>query len=216
MWNAFIELIRLSIFSAAHVCGGSLGSGIMCVSIVLRVALLPVTLRIARQARAQQLRIAAIKPELTLLQRRHAKDPARLMRETQSLYAANDIKTLTPGSFAGMLVQMPLLGGLFAAVRSGLGARVSFLWIPNLARPDAALLALVTLFGGAALVFPRPPIATSTSAVFTMLLLSGGFTLFFLWSASSAVALSYGAGSFVTALQNWLLSRDRIPATASA
>ena len=216
MWNGFIELIRLSIFSAAHFCGGSLGGGIMCVSIVLRIALLPLTLRIARQARAQQVRLAGIKPELAMLQRRHGKNPARLMKETQSLYAANDIRPLTPTGLIGMVLQMPLLGGLFAAVRNGLGSRVSFLWIANLARPDAALLAVVTLLGGAALVFPRPPVATSTSGVVTMMLIGGGFSLFFLWSASSAVALSVGAGTLVSALQNWILSRDRVPATVTA
>jgi hypothetical protein len=41
-----------------------------------------------------------------------------------------------------------------------------------------------------------------------------GGTLVFLWSASSAVALSVGAGSAVSVLQNWLLRRDarRTPA----
>jgi len=33
-------------------------------------------------------------------------------------------------------------------------------------------------------------------------------TLAFLWSASSAVALSMSAGSLVSLLQNWLLARD--------
>jgi hypothetical protein len=33
-------------------------------------------------------------------------------------------------------------------------------------------------------------------------------TAAFLWTASSAVALSAGAGSLVSVLQNWLMSRD--------
>ena len=41
-------------------------------------------------------------------------------------------------------------------------------------------------------------------------------TVAFLWSASSAVALSMGAGSLVNVLQNWLLSRDaRVDASAA-
>jgi hypothetical protein len=39
-------------------------------------------------------------------------------------------------------------------------------------------------------------------------LISVGATLAFLWTASSAVALSVGAGSMVSALQSWLLSRE--------
>ena len=84
MWAGFVELIRVTIFSAAHLCAGSLGSGILAVSIVMRLALLPLTLRLARQAQLQQARLAALKPEIDALQKRFAKDPARLMREKRS------------------------------------------------------------------------------------------------------------------------------------
>lgn len=67
------------IFAVAHVCGGSLGAGIVVSSAIVRLALLPLTLHLARQARAQQMRLAALEPTLELLKRRHAKDPARLM-----------------------------------------------------------------------------------------------------------------------------------------
>ena len=216
MWNAFVELIRVTIFSAAHVCGASLGAGILAVSLALRLALMPLTLRIARQARAQAERLAALKPEIERLQRRYAKDPARLMRETQALYAANGIRFLTPTGLVGLLVQMPLLGGLFSAVRAGLGARVRFLWIGNLALPDALLIALVAALGaGSMLLAPRPQGAPASQTA-TMLLVGGGLTLFFLWSASSAVALSLGAGSVVSALQSWILAREVRHATPSA
>ena len=41
-----------------------------------------------------------------------------------------------------------------------------------------------------------------------MLLMTVIAPLVFLWTASSAVALSFGAGSLVSVLQNWLLARD--------
>ena len=40
-------------------------------------------------------------------------------------------------------------------------------------------------------------------------ILAAAATLFFFWSASSAVMLSMGAGSLVSMLQNRLLARDR-------
>ena len=209
MWAGFVELIRVTIFAAAHVCGGSLGAGIVCVSVALRLALMPLTLRLARQARLHQARVAALQPQLEVLQRRHAADPTRLMRETHALYAANGVRILSVGGIVGLLVQAPLLTGLFAAVRGGLGTRVPFLWITNLARPDALLVGVVTLLGGAILAMPRPQGAAGGPSVLMLLLLSAGGTLLFLWSASSAVALSVGAGSLVSCLQSWLLSRDR-------
>ena len=209
MWSAFVELIRMTIFGAAHVCGGSLGAGILAVSLVMRLALLPVTLRVARHARLQQARLASLRPEIERLQRHHAKDRVRLIRETQALYEANGIRLLAPVGLIGILVQLPLLSGLFAAVRAGLGARVRFLWIGNLALPDALLIAVVTLLGaGSMLLVPRPPGATGASHTIALLLLGGGVTMFFLWSASSALALSLGAGSLVSGLQSWILARE--------
>jgi len=207
MWAAFVELLRAAIFSAAHVCGGSLGGGILLVSALVRLALLPLTLRLARRAREQQVRLAALQPEIEALQRSYANDPLGLFRETRVLHAKHGIRLVTPSSFVGMAVQFPVLGGLFAAVRSGLGAKVRFLWIADLARPDGALLlgiAALTAWG----VSSAPSTPGQTTSQTALIVFSVLGTVAFLWAASSAVALSVGAGSLVSVLQNWLLSRD--------
>src|SRR3712207_176014 len=108
MWDGFVELVRAAIFAAAGICGGSLGAGIIAVSAGLRLALLPMTLRLAREARRQQARIAALKPQLEALRRRHANDPARLVTETRALYRANDIRLMSRGGIVAALVQIPL------------------------------------------------------------------------------------------------------------
>jgi YidC/Oxa1 family membrane protein insertase len=208
MWAGFVELIRMAIFAAAHVCGGSLGAAIVAVSIAVRVALLPLTLRLARQAREQQRRIAALKPKVDALQRRHADDPARLAREMRALYAANGVRLFTPSGLAGFLVQAPLLGGLFAAVRGGLGASARFLWIADLSRPDALLVGVVALLTGAIVTMPGQQSGAGGAGTIVGLALGIGGTVFFLWSASSAVALSVGAGSLVSGIQSWLVARE--------
>lgn len=207
MWAGFVELLRATIFSVAHLAGGSLGGGILLVSAGVRLALLPVTLRMARRARRQQARIATLRPRIEALQRRYANDPWSLMRETRALYAEHGIRTLTPGGVADIAVQFPLLSGLFAAVRRGLGAKVRFLWVSDLARPDSVLLlgiAALTAWGVS--TTPATPGQPGTPAALTVVMVLA--TVAFLWSASSAVALSVGAGSIVNVLQNWLLSRD--------
>jgi len=208
MWTGFVELIRMVIFAAAHVCGGSLGAAIVAVSIVVRIALLPLTLRLARQAREQQARLAALKPRLDALQRRHAADPARLVREVRALHAANGIRVFTPGGLVGFLVQAPLLGGLLAAVRGGLGSSARFLWIADLSRPDALLVGFVALLTGAIVSIPGLQSGANVSSTVLALALGIGGAIFFLWSASSAVALSFGAGSLVSGIQSWLVSRE--------
>lgn len=207
MWGSFVELLRAAIFGAAHVCGGSLGSGILLVSAGVRLALLPLTLRLARRSREQQLRLAAIQPELQALQKRHASDPRRLMREVRALHAKHDITLFTPSTLVSLAVQFPLLSGVFAAVRNGLGSKVRFLWVADLARPDRTLVlgvAALTALGLAQTpTTPAQPGAQTASA-----LVAAVATIAFLWSVSSGVALSVGAGSLVSVLQNWLLARD--------
>ncbi len=209
MWAGFVELLRAVIFAASHVCGGSLGGGILLVSAGVRLALLPLTLHLARRAREQQAKLAALLPEMEALQRRYANDPRRLMRETRALHAKHGIKMLTPSGLVGMAIQFPVLGGLFAAVRTGLGAKVRFLWVGDLARPDGTLLLVATAL--TALSISSAPSTPGQTTNQTPLLVMGVLaTAAFLWTASSAVALSAGAGSLVSVLQNWLLSRDPV------
>jgi YidC/Oxa1 family membrane protein insertase len=207
MWAGFVELLRAGIFAAAHVCGGSLGGGILFVSAGVRIALLPLTLRLARNARAQQTKLATLQPEIEALQRRFANDPGRLLRETRALHAKHDIRLLTPSGLLGMAIQFPVLGGLFAAVRTGLGAKVRFLWIGDLARPDGALLLIATALTAWG-ISSAPNSPGQTTSQTPMLVVGLLLTAAFLWTASSAVALSAGAGSLVSVLQNWLVSRD--------
>jgi YidC/Oxa1 family membrane protein insertase len=206
MWNAFVEVIRATMFAGSHLFNGSLGASIFFVSAVVRLALLPLTLRAARAAQAQQARLTRLKPQLDKLQARYKSDPARLATATQEFYRKNDIRMMPQGSLASSLIQFPLLGGLFAAVRGGLGAKVRFLWIADLSRGDILLTSIVvSLAGISSTITPaNQPAGPSRAMAFMVMAL----TLSFLWSASSAVALSFGAGSAVAALQNWLLRRE--------
>ena len=206
MWSALVELVRATIFVAAHLVGGSLGAAVILVSAGVRLALLPLTLRAARQARAHQAKIDALRPQIERLNARYAKHPWKLYTETQALYRQNGIDSFG-GAGVSTLIQLPLLGALFSAVRSGLGAGVRFLWIDNLSRANGVLLLVVAgMSAVAASVAPTTPASAITPRL--MSLLAAAATLAFLWSASSTVALSVGAGSAVSALQNWLLERE--------
>ena len=215
MWDSFVEILRATIFSTAHLFGGSLGGGIFLVSAGVRLALLPLTLRLARRGREQQARIATLRPQIEALQRRYANDTRRIMAETRALYQQHGIRLMDPSSVIGFAIQMPILGGLLAAVRKGLGAKVRFLWIPDLARPDGALLLGVTALS-AWMASSTPPAPGQTTTPTAVVVIAVSLTLVFLWSASSALAVSMGASSLVSLLQNWLLARDAKVQAANA
>jgi YidC/Oxa1 family membrane protein insertase len=209
MWEAFVDVVRATIFAGSHLFNGSLGASVVVVSTLARLAILPLVLRAARHARANQAKLLALKPQTDRLQKRFKDDRRRLMVETQELYRKNDIQLVGGSGLASFAIQVPLLGALFAAVRDGLGARVRFLWIADLARPDASLMALVVaLTGVATIIAPVAPGSPIGARVMTAVIMGG--TLIFLASASSAVALSVGAGSAVSLLQNWMIRRDAI------
>ena len=212
MWEGLVELVRVGIVATAQICGGSIGSAVVLVSIGVRVALFPLTLRIARHARVQQQLVATLKPTLEALQKRYAKDPAKMLAETQALYRKHNIRFITPSGILGLVVQAPLLGALFSATRRGLGAKVRFLWIAELTRPDAVLGLGVSALTAIVMAAAAASGADKSAAGGVGAIMAAAFgivTLVFLWSASSAVALSVGGGALASGLQTWILARDR-------
>ena len=77
-WSLVVDGVRALVFAAAHLFGNSVGSGILAVSVLVRLALLPLTLRTARRAMEHQARVAALQPELTRLKKKFCDDRAGL------------------------------------------------------------------------------------------------------------------------------------------
>jgi len=206
MWNSFVEAIRLSMFVTAQACSGSLGAGILLVSLTLRLLLLPLTVRLALRARRHQEKMAALAPELERLRAVHAKDPGRYWREASRVMREHGVRLADPAAFLGMLIQAPVLYGLFAAVRKGVGNGVSFLWIKDLAKADLRLALLATLITAASIATASSsgPNQSQAQAILLVAVIGTGL---FLWSTASTVALSVGAGAAVSMLQNYVVAR---------
>jgi YidC/Oxa1 family membrane protein insertase len=212
-WTQLVDALCAVIFAVAHVCNGSLGVGVCVLSLVLRLALLPLSLRIARRGFAQQRRLFALKPELDRLRQRYATDSKAQLREIAALYEKNDVQPIDTSSFFGALIQFPILGAFFAALRRGIGAGVRFLWIGDLARPSILLalgVAAITVAGFVVM----PPVDPTRRVTLVPLVVTAGITVWFLASTSALFALASGAGSLVTGLQAALLRRGEREAVA--
>lgn len=204
IWSAVIEAVRSLVFVASQLCGHSIGGGMILVSFAVRLALLPLTLRIALRLREHQSRIAALAPDLERLRRRHGDDRAALAQATMELYREHDIGLMPKGMLASLVIQMPFGAALYRAFSTGFGQRSAFLWIADLARPDIGVaLVAAGLAGAVAALAP----STNRSAIAANMMI----TAFLAWRLTASVGLYWVASSCVSIVQAVLLRRS--PAT---
>jgi len=204
VWDQFVDLLRAAIFAYSQACGGSVGTGIVAVTLLVRLAMLPLTLRLARLSAAHQGAMRKLKPELDKLKSRFRDRPDRLAEETRRLFQREGVSPLPVGGCAGMLVQVPIFLGLFTAVRrcAALGGR--FLWIRNIARPDLLLTAAVTALTSATLIVgahgpdQNKWLMAAVSAIVTFIVLV---------TMPAGVGLYWGASGLVSLLQSALIRR---------
>jgi YidC/Oxa1 family membrane protein insertase len=200
-WSFVVGVVRAAVFAAAHLCGNSIGSGILAVSVVVRLALLPLTLRAARQAMAHQARITELEPALARLRARHGNDRAALAEATVELHRKHGIPVIPRGTLAANLIQLPIGAALYQAFAKGLGPRLGFLWVGDLARPDAMLAVVAASLAGLTVGLGTTSNTRSAMAVSAIL------TLVIAWRLSASVALYWIASSGVGAAQTLLLRR---------
>ena len=207
-WSLVVDAVRALVFAVAHLFGNSVGSGILAVSVLVRLALLPLTLRAARRAMEHQARIAALTPELERLRQKFGDDRAGLAEATMRLYRDRGIGVLPQGTLVSTLVQLPIGAALYQAFARGLGPKLGFLWVGDLARPDAILAGVAASLAGLAAGL------STTSSHRSAVAMSATITLIIAWRLSASVALYWIASSGVGAVQALVVRRGRaLPGT---
>ena len=201
LWLAIVSAVQGGITLVAAATGGNIGLAIVTVSVALRIALLPLTIRLARRAEAQRALLAQMQPDLQRLKARFAKEPERLGTETLALYKRYGVQPFDLTSFGMIAVQLPLVSALYGAISRGLGAGRRFLWIANLAKPD---LLLVGLTG--ALTY----VTAGRDVPRTAAMMSTALTIAIMWRLSAALGLYWASSTAVGAVQAlWLRRRAK-------
>jgi len=203
IWDRFVMFLVAALFSLAQTYG-SLGLAIIMLSFSVRLALLPLTLRMARRAQERQAKLLELGPMIHQLRAKYRADPQRLKAELITLYRQHDCSPIDGKGFLGSLIQLPIGAGLYMAIRRGLGSGGNFLWISNLARPDAtlALLIGVLTYLVAVLSPSAPPQARIIVALLPALL-----TVYVAWNLASGVGLYWATSATVDLVQSALLRR---------
>lgn len=124
--------------------GEQYGLAILVITIIVRLIILPLTLKQYRSSKKMQ----ALQPQLNELRQKYASDPKKQQEETMKLFQQHGVNPLS-GCFP-LLVQMPVLIALYQAILGNPHIRDhSFLWV-QLGSPDPfyilPILAAVTTF----------------------------------------------------------------------
>lgn len=119
---------------------GNFGLAIILITIFIRLVLFPFMLKTYKNQQDMKGKMALIKPEMTEMQKKikEAKDKdeqKKLQQEMMMLYQKHGVNPLNLGCLP-LLIQTPILIGLYYAIRSSSEiASHSFLWF-NLGQPD--------------------------------------------------------------------------------
>jgi len=204
VWTDFVDLIYMTLLGLSAAFGGNMGLAIGALSLGVRLALLPLTLSLARRALEVQCALKKLEPQLSSIRKTHKSAPERLWKETEALHRQHGIKVVEGKTILGSLIQVPLFLGLFAAVQRGLSGTGRFLWIKDLMKADpwlACICAILTALSA----YLAPSVAESQRAV--SILLPAALTLVFLWNISAGVAVYSLSSSMVGVVQSLLIRR---------
>ncbi len=117
LWNTVIlEPILNSLIALCSILGGSFGLAIIVFTVVVRVALLPLTVRQTKSTKAMQ----ELQPKLQELQKKYAKDQQKLQQEMIKLYREAGVNPL--GCLWPLLIQLPIWIALYQSIMQALAA----------------------------------------------------------------------------------------------
>ena len=109
---------------------GNFGVSIIIVTILIKIALLPLTLKQDKSMKEMK----KLQPELEKIKQKYANDKQMLNIKTMELYREHKVNPM--GGCLPILIQLPILFALFGVLRSGIiPADSSFLWM-KLVEPD--------------------------------------------------------------------------------
>ncbi len=186
--------------------GLAYGVVLVVFGILVRVILWPLNQKAMRASMQMQ----AVQPHMKELQDRHKDDPQRLQQEMFKLYKEHNVNPF--GGCWPMLLPMPVLFALFFVLQNSIELRgTSFLWLPDLSRPDP--LYIIPLVMGISMyaltkvgqlgMEPNPQMKMMLYFMPVMM------TVLFV-NFPSGLNLYYAVSNIASVPQQWLLARERM------
>ncbi len=180
--------------------------------IMVRILLWPLN----QKAMRANMQLQAVQPLMKEIQDRHKNDPQKLQQEMFKLYKEYNVNPL--GGCWPMLLPMPVLFALFFVFQNTIELRgASFLWLPDLARPDP--LYIIPILMGASMwgLSKVGQIGMEPNPQMKMMLYVMPVMMTFLFlNFASGLNLYYAVSNIASIPQQWLLARERVRKAGAA
>jgi YidC/Oxa1 family membrane protein insertase len=211
-WPGFRTIIRPVALGARSLLvwmhdkvGLAYGLGLVMFGILIRILLWPLNQKAMRSTIAMQ----AIQPLVKELQEKHKGDPQKQQQEMFKLYKEHKVNPF--GGCWPMLLPWPILIALFFVFQNTIELRgASFLWLPDLSRPDPTYV--IPVFMGLSMFLlswigsrGMPP---NPQTKMMMYLMPGLMTFLFL-NFASGLNLYYAVMNLASLPQQWMLIKER-------
>lgn len=148
-YNVFVRPFSWFIHEVGGLLGGNYAFALIILTLLVRLFVLPMMLRVYKNQQHMRVAMEKMKPELDELQKKmkEAKTPEeqrQLQAELLQIYQKHNFNPLGIGCLP-ILIQMPILTGVYWAIRSSEEiASQHFLWF-NLGQPDIIMTLLAGL-----------------------------------------------------------------------
>ncbi|MCQ4085554.1 membrane protein insertase YidC [Saccharibacillus sp. JS10] len=201
-----------------HLAGwfdGSYGIGIILITLIVRVVLFPFMMSQARSQQQMKMKMSVMQPDLDALKKKYenkkeAAEQQKMQQEMLAIYKKHSFNPLNIGCLP-MLIQLPILSGLYTAIRFTPELSSHSFWWFKLGSPDwimAILVAVIYLVQAKVSQYNMTPEQRKQMAI--MGYISPILMLFFSFSAPAAMPLYWMASGTFLILQT-LLFRKMYP-----
>ena len=131
--ESLLHVVLELLYSITESLGcGSYGLAIILLTVIIKVALYPLTVKQVQSMKAMQ----ELQPKMKKIQEKYKDNPQEMQRKIGEMYRDAGVNPLA--GCLPLLIQMPILMGMYYALYNfDYGAvEPTFLWLPSLSKPD--------------------------------------------------------------------------------
>jgi YidC/Oxa1 family membrane protein insertase len=184
---------------------------IILISILLKLVLYP----LMQKQMKSTMNMQEVQPKLEYVQKKYKNNPEKMNEEVMKLYKEYDINPMA--GCLPLLVQMPILIGLFMALRQynfDPIEHATFFWVPNLGQADPLhilpVLVALTMYAQQKVTMSSTAGNEQTAQMMkTMLYMMPAMMLFVCWSMPAGLCLYWAFFSVLSIIQQYFMNKQK-------